>query len=224
MTALVELTGVGRDFPGPVRALGDVDLTIDRGDYLTVVGPSGSGKTTLLSILGLLDRPTTGRYLLDGHDTTGLTADQLAAVRGQWIGFVFQAFHLLPYRTAAENVELAGLYAGWSRKHRAARADEYLCRVGLAHRRDALPLTLSGGERQRVAIARAIAHQPRLLLCDEPTGSLDTANGAGVMDVFDSLHDDGLTLVVITHDPSVAVRGHRQVAIVDGHLAAHHVR
>lgn len=205
-------------FPGnpPVRAVDGLDLSVAVGEYLTVVGPSGSGKSTLMNIIGLLDQPTTGHYHLDGLDTTALSEAQLSAVRGQWIGFVFQSFHLLPYRTALENVELAGLYAGWSRSRRSAQAADQLDRVGLVHRRHALPVTLSGGERQRVSIARALAHEPRLLLCDEPTGSLDTDNGTAVMDTIDDLHADGLTVVVITHDLEVAARGTRCVAIADG--------
>ncbi|HEY0237126.1 MAG TPA: ABC transporter ATP-binding protein [Friedmanniella sp.] len=221
MTALVELDGVERVFAGspPVHALRPTDLTVRAGDYLTVVGPSGSGKSTLLNVLGLLDEPTAGRYRIEGTDLTGLPERARTAVRGQWIGFVFQAFHLLPYRSATENVALAGLYSGLSETQRRARAREHLVRVGLGHRLDALPVTMSGGERQRVAIARALAHEPRLLLCDEPTGSLDRANGRSVLDLFDELHDAGLTLVVITHDETVAARGNRRLTILDGHLA-----
>lgn len=220
MTAIVELDAVERTYPGspPVHALAPATLAIHRGEYVTVVGPSGSGKSTLLNVLGLLDRPTGGRYLIDGIDTTPIPEGRRTAIRGQWIGFVFQAFHLLPHRTALENVALSGLYAAESKAARLARAAENLERVGLAHRRNALPTTLSGGERQRVAIARALAHRPRLLLCDEPTGALDTANTANVLQLLDELHTAGHTLVVITHDETVARRGTTRLSITDGHL------
>lgn len=220
MRALIELDAAARVFAGvtPVHALRPTHLRVRDGDYLTVVGPSGSGKSTLLNILGLLDTPSAGRYTVDGVDTSTLTEKERTAIRGQWIGFVFQSFHLMPHRTALENVAVAGLYAGVPSAERTARATEELTRVGLAHRLDALPTTLSGGERQRVAIARALAHRPRLLLCDEPTGALDSANSRALLDVFDDLHDDGLTLVVITHDAQVAARGGRRLDITDGRL------
>lgn len=220
---LVELDAAARTYPTtpPVHALTATTLTIHAGDYITVVGPSGSGKSTLLNVLGLLDRPTAGRYLIDGIDTTALPEHQRTAIRGQWIGFVFQSFHLLPHRTAEENVALAGLYAGQPLTERTSRARQYLELVGLGPRRHALPTTLSGGERQRVAIARALAHQPRLLLCDEPTGALDSANTATVLDLLDQLHDAGHTLIVITHDQTVARRGTTRLTITDGHLTPH---
>jgi putative ABC transport system ATP-binding protein len=217
---VVELRGLGRRFPGdpPVDALADVDLVVRRGDYLSVVGPSGSGKSTLLHILGCLDRPTTGAYLLDGVDVAELSEAQRTAQRGQRLGFVFQSFHLLPYRTACENVMTAGLYNRTSRRDRRERAEAALDRVGLAHRTGALPGTLSGGERQRVAIARALVSAPSLLLCDEPTGNLDTANTGAILDLFDDLRADGLTLLVITHDEAVSRRADRVVGMVDGRL------
>ncbi|MGW9214288.1 ABC transporter ATP-binding protein, partial [Embleya sp. NPDC055664] len=167
---------------------------------------------------GLLDRPTSGTYRLDGIDTGTLPERARTALRGSRIGFVFQSFHLLPYRTAAENVELAMMYQGGTRRRpeRAARARESLARVGLAHRLHHTPTTLSGGERQRVAIARALAAGPSLLLCDEPTGNLDTTTAEGVLALLDSLHADGMTILVITHDPAVAAHGGRGVAIRDG--------
>ena len=219
-TAIVELDGAARTYPGspPVHALQPTTLRVEAGDYVTVVGPSGSGKSTLLNILGLLDSPTDGRYLVDGVDTGSLSEHQRTAVRGQWIGFVFQSFHLLAHRTARENVALTGLYAGRSRSDRLAAADRVLSLVGLAHRRDALPTTMSGGECQRVAIARALAGEPRLLLCDEPTGALDSENTENLLGLFDDLHAAGVTILTITHDAEVASRGSRQVAIRDGLL------
>jgi putative ABC transport system ATP-binding protein len=222
MTPVIELAGLARTYPGPppVEALRPSDLAIQPGDYLTVTGPSGSGKSTLLHLLGLLDTPTGGTYLLDGADTSRLPDRDRSALRGRRIGFVFQSFHLLPYRTAEENVLLAQLYNGTPRARRVAAARDALEHVGLRHRVDALPTTLSGGERQRVAIARALVHRPSLLLCDEPTGNLDSQNAATVLDLFDELNDDGFTIVVITHDPNVARRASRTVTMADGVLDA----
>jgi putative ABC transport system ATP-binding protein len=217
---VVELTGVGRSFPGPpeVHAVRDVDLVIGGGEYVSIVGPSGSGKSTLLHLLGLLDRPTSGTYRLDGRDTGGMTERERAGVRGRRVGFVFQAFHLLAHRSVTENVMLAMVYTGVPRRLRAARADVALERVGLGHRRSFFPTTLSGGERQRVAIARALVGRPSLLLADEPTGNLDSATAASILDLFDDLHGDGLTLAVVTHDPQVSRRAQRQVRTIDGRL------
>jgi putative ABC transport system ATP-binding protein len=211
---------VGRTFPGPppVEALHPASLVIERGDYLSIVGPSGSGKSTLLHLLGLLDRPTAGRYELDGVDTTGMSDRHRTALRGQRIGFVFQSFHLLGHRTVVENVLLAMLYNRTPARDRHDRAVAALERVGLGHRLDATPTTLSGGERQRVAIARALVARPSLLLADEPTGNLDSRTSASVLDLFDELHADGLTLVVITHDGDVSERARRRVRITDGIL------
>jgi putative ABC transport system ATP-binding protein len=205
--------------PPPVAALRPCDLVIRQGEFVALVGPSGSGKSTFLNIVGLLDSPTGGRYLLDGIDTGRLNDAARSALRGQRIGFVFQAFHLLPHRTALENVQLALVYQRVPRRERSARAREALARVGLSHRVDALPTTLSGGERQRVAIARALAGWPSLLLCDEPTGNLDTATAAQILDLLEELNASGVTLVVITHDPAVAGRGTRTLRIRDGVLA-----
>lgn len=218
MTPVIALHRAGLTYPGPPPVVGlhPSDLTVAAGDYLAVTGPSGSGKSTLLNLLGLLDRPTTGRYELGGQEVTGLAEADRTAIRARWIGFVFQSFHLLPHRTAQENVALAQLYAGVRRRDREQAAAEALDRVGLAHRRHALPTTMSGGERQRVAIARALAVRPRLLLCDEPTGNLDTATAAGVLDLIDELHRDGMTVVLITHDPQVAARATRAIRIQDG--------
>ena len=215
---VIELDGLARTYPGPppVPALRPADLVIEAGDYVAVTGPSGSGKSTLLHLLGLLDTPTEGRYLLDGVDTSALGDKDRSALRGRRIGIVFQAFHLLPYRTALENVLLAQLYNQTPRGERLRAAAGALEAVGLGHRLDALPTTLSGGECQRVAIARALVNQPALVLCDEPTGNLDSANAAAVMGLLDQLNAAGYTIVVITHDPNVAAHARRRVAISDG--------
>lgn len=218
--AVIELREVGRTFPGPapVEAFKPSNLRIGEGEYVSIVGPSGSGKSTLLHLLGLLDRPTTGSYLLDGIDTGELGDNARAGLRGSRIGFVFQSFHLLHHRSVLENVELAQIYNRMPRKERRRRAENALERVGLAHRLKFTPRTLSGGERQRVAVARALVSEPSLLLADEPTGNLDTEMSGEIMEVFDDLHDGGLTLAVITHDLDVSERAERQVRIVDGTL------
>ena len=218
---VIELRQITRTFPGPppVEALRPSDLVIDPGEYVSIIGPSGSGKSTLLHLLGLLDKPTTGSYRLDGIDTGALGDNARAGLRGSRIGFVFQAFHLLHHRSVLENVELAQVYNRMPRRERRERAEWALERVGLGHRTTFTPRTLSGGERQRVAVARALASEPSLLLADEPTGNLDTQTSAEIMDVFDALHDLGLTLAVITHDPEVSRRSERQVTIIDGLLS-----
>ncbi len=218
--AVIHLDGVSLTYPGPppVEALKPCHLTVMAGDYLTIVGRSGSGKSTLLNVLGLLDRPTGGRYELDGVDTSELSDRERSAMRATRIGFVFQAFHLLPHRTAEENVALSTLYRGVHRRERIENARNALDRVGLAHRRHALPSEMSGGERQRAAVARALAQEPSLLLCDEPTGNLDNASTDTVLELIDGLRSDGLTVLVITHDDRVASLGSRRIAISDGHL------
>jgi putative ABC transport system ATP-binding protein len=218
---VIELRGLARTYPGapPVPALRPTDLEISDGDYVAVTGPSGSGKSTLLHLLGLLDTPTAGRYLLDGVDTSELTDRDRSALRGRRIGFVFQAFHLLPYRTALENVLLAEMYNQTPRAARLPGAVDALHAVGLGHRLDALPTTLSGGESQRVAIARALVNRPSLLLCDEPTGNLDSRNAATLMELLDDLNAAGFTVVVITHDLAVAAHAGRMIAISDGVLS-----
>ncbi|MCL2737076.1 MAG: ABC transporter ATP-binding protein [Propionibacteriaceae bacterium] len=220
-TQFARLSGVGRVYAGltPVVALEDVSLAIEDGDYVALVGPSGSGKSTLLNVLGLLDVPTSGTYWLDGYDVATLGEAERAALRGSRIGFVFQGFHLTPYRTALENVEMAGLYAGVPRARRRARARDALDVVGLSHRRDFYPTQLSGGEKQRVAIARALAGQAQLLLCDEPTGNLDSARGEEIIDLFERMNLDGHTIVVVTHDDAVARRARRCFHVRDGHVA-----
>ena len=219
-TPVVELRGVTRTFDRdpPVYALRDVDLTIAPGEWLAIVGPSGSGKSTLLNVLGLLDRQTAGTYRLDGVDVNALDDLARAGLRGRHIGFIFQAFHLLPHRSVLENVMLAELYMGASRRGRRDRALAALERVGLGDRADFLPTRLSGGQRQRAAIARSLMGEPSLLLCDEPTGNLDSKSAANVLDILGQLAREGLTLVVITHDEHVAARADRRVRIIDGTL------
>lgn len=222
--AVIELSGVRRTFDTepPVHALRGVDLTVRRGEHLSIVGPSGSGKSTLLNTLGLLDRPTAGSYRLDGVETTTLGDLERTALRGSRIGFVFQSFHLLPYRTVDENVMLAEAYRrprpGRGRGSRRERARQALERVGVGHRSGFRPDRLSGGERQRVAIARALMGDPALLLCDEPTGNLDSENTLSVLELFDDLCAQGMTLVLITHDEAVSRRAGQRVRITDGGL------
>jgi putative ABC transport system ATP-binding protein len=219
---VIELRGIHRRFQvgdQRVRALDDVTLTIADGEYVSIMGPSGSGKSTLLNVVGLLDRPTEGHYLLDGRETTGLDDDALADVRARRIGFIFQSFHLVPRLTAFENVELPMVLAGQARPERRARADEVLAALSLTERAHHRPDQLSGGQRQRVAIARAMVMRPTVLLADEPTGNLDSKNGDSVMQLLADLHKAGATIVMVTHDPQVAAHAHRIVRIVDGQIA-----
>ena len=222
---VLELRKIGRTFgtDPAVHALIDIDMSLERGDWLSITGPSGAGKSTLLNIIGCLDSPTSGTYLIDGIDTTKLTDNERAGLRSQRIGFVFQSFHLLPYRTVLENVMLAEVYRHQSASGRRERALAAIKRVGLSHRADFLPMKLSGGERQRVAIARALVGSPSLLLCDEPTGNLDSTNSAAILDFFAELNRDGLTLAIVTHDENVANRASRRVRIIDGKLTDHSV-
>ncbi len=219
-TPVVELRGVSRTFDRepPVHALRGVDLTIWRGEWVAIVGPSGSGKSTLLNVLGLLDRQTEGTYLLDGVDVNELDDLARAGLRGRKIGFIFQAFHLLPHRSVLENVMLAELYVGIPRRGRQERALAALERVGLGDRADFLPTRLSGGQRQRAAIARALMAEPSILLCDEPTGNLDSKSADNVLGILGDLTRSGLTLIVITHDEHVAAQADRRVRIIDGQL------
>jgi putative ABC transport system ATP-binding protein len=202
-----------------VRALNDLTLTVERGDYLAVMGASGSGKSTAMNILGCLDRPTGGRYLLNGHAVESMGDDALADLRNQQLGFVFQQFHLLPQLTALENVMLPMIYAGIPAEQRRQRATQALGRVGLQQRLGNRPNQLSGGQQQRVAIARAIINQPALLLADEPTGALDSRTTAEVLDIFDELHSSGMTVVMVTHEDDVAARAQRLVVFRDGRIA-----
>ena len=219
-TKVLELIKIGRQYgtEPPVHALVDVDLSLQRGDWLAITGPSGAGKSTLLNILGCLDQPTSGSYRIDGIDTTKLTDKERAGLRSQRIGFVFQSFHLLTYRSVLENVMLAEVYRSQSQAGRRERALAALQRVGLSHRVNYMPMKLSGGERQRVAVARALVGSPSLLLCDEPTGNLDSKSTASLLDLFEKLNQEGVTIVVVTHDENVAKRAFRRVHIVDGAL------
>ena len=216
-TVLV-LSGVERTYDGvpPVRAVRSASLIISSGDYVSLMGRSGSGKSTLLNLMGLLDRPTAGTVIFTGTDIATLSDSQASALRGRNIGFVFQDFNLLPRRTAAENVALALLYQQVPVPARMPSARHALGRVGLADRADAIPGRLSGGEKQRVAIARAVAGQPSLLLCDEPTGNLDVPTAQAVLALLESLNDDGIALVIVTHDPLVATRARRHLTMTDG--------
>jgi putative ABC transport system ATP-binding protein len=201
-----------------VRALDDLTLGIGAGEYVSIMGPSGSGKSTLLNVIGLLDRPTGGRYLLDGRETTQLDDDALAEVRARHIGFIFQSFHLVPRLTAFENVELPLVLAGQAPAARRARVDEVLAELSLGDRAHHRPDQLSGGQRQRVAIARAMVMRPTVLLADEPTGNLDHVSGAEVLAALESLNATGITLLVVTHDDEVAARSRRQVRMRDGRV------
>jgi len=201
-----------------VDALIDVDLTIGRGQWLAIVGPSGSGKSTLLNIIGCLDRHTSGTFLFDGVDVNTVTDRQRAGLRSRGIGFVFQSFHLMAHRSVIENVMLAEVYRKNTSRGRRNRAGEALEQVGLGHRMEFMPTKLSGGERQRVAIARAVMGAPSVLLCDEPTGNLDSTTTGSILDLFDGLNAQGLTVIMITHETEVAQRAGRQVRMVDGRL------
>jgi putative ABC transport system ATP-binding protein len=201
-----------------VHALQGVSLDIERGDFVAIMGASGSGKSTLMNIIGCLDLPTSGRYLLDGVDVRLHDDEDLAIIRNRKIGFIFQSFNLIPRTTARANVELPMIYAGMGKAERRARADAALARVGLSDRADHLPSELSGGQQQRAAVARAIATNPPLILADEPTGNLDSHSTEEVLDVFTHLNDDGRTVVLITHEADVAARARRVISLKDGEI------
>ena len=219
--AILKLTYICKDYRQgrePVRVLKNVNLTVERGDYLAIMGPSGSGKTTLMNIIGCLDVPTSGSYELDGKDLKDLNDDALAEIRNKHIGFVFQSFHLMPKLDARDNVALPLLYADVPLKERRARAEEALKAVGLGERMNFLPNQLSGGQCQRIAIARAMVSKPDLLLADEPTGALDTKSGNQIMEIFRQLSEEGMTIIMITHEPAIAACADKTYHILDGEL------
>lgn len=220
---LIELSDITRVFHvggEEVRALQGVSFSINRGEWVAIVGQSGSGKSTLMNVLGCLDTPTSGRYMLNGKDVSKMNDDELAAIRNREIGFIFQTFQLLPKETALSNVELPLIYRGLSTKERREKAKAALEKVGLTHRSHHRPNELSGGQRQRVAIARALCAEPSLLLADEPTGNLDSSTGEEIVKLFEQLHSHGHTIILVTHEPKLAARCPRAVRITDGKIVA----
>lgn len=218
---MIELQHINRYFQvgdQTVHALDEINLSIAAGDYVSIMGPSGSGKSTLLNLLGLLDRASSGRYLLNGDDVTALSDDQQAAARNRYIGFVFQAFHLVPRLTAFENVELPLMLAGIPTEERRPRVEQALAELGLSDRSRHKPDQLSGGQRQRAAIARATVTEPTMLLADEPTGNLDQKSGQDVIHTLEDLNQRGITLVVVTHDAAIGQRARRQIHMLDGRI------
>jgi len=215
--ARVETRGLSRIY-GAQRALDKLDLTIPSGEWLAIMGPSGSGKTTLMEILGCLSRPTSGAYKLSGRSIAEIDSDGLAKLRGEQIGFVFQSFNLLPRLTVVENVELPLVYRHVSRSERRKRALASLDRIGLGHRAGHLPTEVSGGERQRVAIARALVNRPSLVLADEPTGNLDSQTGGAILALLRSVHAEGNTVVIVTHDAAIGAQAQRQILLRDGRI------
>jgi putative ABC transport system ATP-binding protein len=219
MTDIIHTAGLTKVYGSngaAVHALRGIDLTVSRGEFVALIGPSGSGKSTLMAILGCLDLPTAGTYALDGERVEGLSGRELAQIRNDKIGFVFQQYNLLPKASVARNVELPMLYAGVGRKERRARAMELLEMVGIPEKAKVLPAALSGGQRQRVAVARSLANRPALLLADEPTGALDQKTGHEVLELFADLHRKGNSIIIVTHDLSIAAMAQRQVEIMDG--------
>jgi putative ABC transport system ATP-binding protein len=218
---MIELRGIVKRYVlggETVLALAGVDLFIGRNEYVALIGPSGSGKSTLMNILGCLDSPTEGQYILNGRDTSSLRDDELAAVRNREIGFVFQSFHLLPRQTALQNVMQPLMYRRLGAGERRERAERALAGVGLGDRLDHRPNQLSGGQRQRVAVARALVGEPSILLADEPTGNLDSRTSAEIMALFDALHAAGQTVIVVTHEPDIAAHCRRTVRVLDGRI------
>ncbi len=221
--SLVEIKDMYKIYnPGEneVRAIDGVNLTIEHGEFVAIIGQSGSGKSTLMNMLGLLDVPTSGKYLLNGKDVDGLTDDELSEIRNKEIGFIFQGFNLVTSLTAVENVELPLVYRGMKKEERHELAISALNRVGLSHRLDHLPKQMSGGQQQRVAIARAVAARPPIILADEPTGNLDSHSGVEVMKILHELHEEGRTIILITHDNDIANEAHRVIRIQDGQIVS----
>lgn len=219
--SLIEIRDIYKIYnPGEneVRALDGIDLTVEHGEFLAIVGQSGSGKSTLMNMLGLLDIPTSGTYTLDGVDVANMTDDELSEIRNKEIGFIFQGFNLIPSLTAVENVELPLVYRGMKKGERNKLALDALERVGLSHRLDHLPKQMSGGQQQRVAIARAVAARPPIILADEPTGNLDSHSGVEVMKILHELHEEGRTVILITHDNDIANEAQRVIRIQDGQI------
>ncbi|OJV70577.1 MULTISPECIES: ABC transporter ATP-binding protein [Flavobacterium] len=218
-TPIIEIKGITRDFPlgnETVYVLKGIDLTINKGEYVALMGPSGSGKSTLMNILGCLDTPTSGGYILNGKDVSKMEDDELAEIRNKEIGFVFQTFNLLPRTTALDNVALPMVYAGFSKSERDVRATEVLKQVGLGDRMDHKPNQLSGGQRQRVAVARALVNKPSIILADEPTGNLDSKTSVEIMNLFNDIHANGNTVILVTHEEDIAAHAHRIIRLRDG--------
>tara|TARA_B100001146_G_scaffold221275_1_gene231401 strand:- start:249 stop:950 length:702 start_codon:yes stop_codon:yes gene_type:complete len=219
MNNVIEIKGITRNFQlgqETVKVLKGIDLTIEKGEYVAFMGPSGSGKSTLMNLLGCLDTPTSGSYILNGADVSTMTDDQLAEIRNKEIGFVFQTFNLLPRTTALDNVALPMIYAGKSKTERNERAAEVLKNVGLADRMDHKPNQLSGGQRQRVAVGRALVNKPSIILADEPTGNLDSKTSVEIMNLFDEIHAAGNTVILVTHEEDIAEHAHRVIRLRDG--------
>lgn len=219
MSLVIKIRNIIRDFPlgqEVVKVLKGIDLDIERGEYVALMGPSGSGKSTLMNLLGCLDTATAGSYELNGRDVSNMSDDELAEIRNKEIGFVFQTFNLLPRTTALENVALPMVYAGVSKSDRKIRAEEVLTDVGLADRMDHRPNQLSGGQRQRVAVGRALVNKPSIILADEPTGNLDSKTSLEIMELFDEIHRQGNTVIVVTHEEEVAKHAHRVIRLRDG--------
>ncbi|HMC00686.1 MAG TPA: ABC transporter ATP-binding protein [Flavobacteriaceae bacterium] len=219
MSNIIKIRDIIRDFKlgqETVHVLKGIDLDIERGEYVAIMGPSGSGKSTLMNILGCLDTPTAGQYILNGKDVSKMSDDELADIRNTEIGFVFQTFNLLPRTTALDNVALPMIYAGVSKSDRIKRAEEVLTNVGLSDRMDHKPNQLSGGQRQRVAVGRALINKPSIILADEPTGNLDSKTSLEIMHLFDDIHKAGNTVIMVTHEEDIAARAHRIIRLIDG--------
>ncbi len=219
MSKVIEMRNITRDFPlghEIIKVLKGIDLNVDRGEYVALMGPSGSGKSTLMNLLGCLDTPTSGSYVLNGKDVSKMSDNELAEIRNKEIGFVFQTFNLMPRTTALENVALPMVYAGASKSERTERAKEVLTNVGLADRMDHKPNQLSGGQRQRVAVGRALVNRPSIILADEPTGNLDSKTSAEIMGLINEIHAAGNTVIVVTHEEEIAAHAHRIIRLRDG--------